>query len=445
MPRALAHCLPREIAVLGLIECALSFAVIYALINTASAPMQVPGVFAILLGDVALAAVVTLTIGVVATAIGLYRPNVCLERKRLLAALVLASAVALGVLLLASGGIPDGLGHSFYIAKVLTAWLAALTMIRLVYGFATVRMSRPRRVLILGEVAQIGDVHTRLRSRRGQTFDPVVINDQDVSWALLGRQSIWGIVLASVPEGSVVEALLECKLRGMRILSGTAFNEYYLRRIDPDAMTANDLLLAGRFTDGRLRDLAKRACDIVLGSFMFVLALPMMALIALAIKMGSAGPVFDREQRIGQLGKPFALFKFRSMTADAEVDGDPCWAQKKVPHVTRVGRFLRTTRIDELPQLANVIRGEMSLVGPRPERPHFVDHLERAVRFYRQRAHVKPGLTGWAQVNCPHGASVEDAREKLSYDLYYVKNRTILLDAAILLSTIRVVLQRFSL
>ena len=130
------------------------------------------------------------------------------------------------------------------------------------------------------------------------------------------------------------------------------------------------------------------------------------------------------------------------MTADAEAGGSPRWAQKQDPRITRVGRFIRATRIDELPQLANVIRGEMSLVGPRPERPHFVEQLARAIPFYRQRAYVKPGLTGWAQVNFPYGASVEDAREKLAYDLYYVKNRTIMLDMIILISTIRVVLFR---
>jgi lipopolysaccharide/colanic/teichoic acid biosynthesis glycosyltransferase len=173
---------------------------------------------------------------------------------------------------------------------------------------------------------------------------------------------------------------------------------------------------------------------------MLALALPLMLLAALAIKADSRGPVFYRQQRTGQFDEPFTLFKFRSMTADAEACGTPRWAQQKDPRTTRIGRFMRATRIDELPQLANVIRGEMSLVGPRPERPHFVEQLERAIPFYRQRAFVKPGLTGWAQVNFPYGASVEDAREKLSYDLFYVKNRSIALDLIILVSTIRVVL-----
>ena len=165
---------------------------------------------------------------------------------------------------------------------------------------------------------------------------------------------------------------------------------------------------------------------------MLALTLPLMALTALAIKIDSPGPVFYRQQRIGRFDKPFTLFKFRSMTVDAEAGGNPRWAQQQDPRVTRVGRFIRATRIDELPQLVNVLRGEMSLVGPRPERPHFVEQLARVIPFYRQRAYVKPGLTGWAQVNFPYGASVEDAREKLAYDLYYVKNRTLLLDLLIL-------------
>jgi lipopolysaccharide/colanic/teichoic acid biosynthesis glycosyltransferase len=162
----------------------------------------------------------------------------------------------------------------------------------------------------------------------------------------------------------------------------------------------------------------------------------------LAIKADTRGPVLYRQQRTGAYGRTFTLLKFRSMAVDAEASGSPRWAQQQDPRITRVGRFIRGARIDELPQLANVIRGEMSLVGPRPERPHFVEQLTRAIPFYRQRAYVKPGLTGWAQVNFPYGASVEDAREKLAYDLYYVKNRSLMLDLIILVSTIRVVLFR---
>jgi exopolysaccharide biosynthesis polyprenyl glycosylphosphotransferase len=231
-------------------------------------------------------------------------------------------------------------------------------------------------------------------------------------------------------------------MRGMRVLSLAAFHETYLGRIDLDRLTANDLLMTHGFAAGRPTEFVKRLSDIIIGCTMLILMLPLMVLIALAIKMDSPGPVFYRQQRVGKFDKPFTLFKFRSMRADAEAGGNPLWAQRHDTRVTRIGRFIRTTRIDELPQLVNVLRGEMSLVGPRPERPHFVEQLSRAIPFYRQRSYVKPGVTGWAQVNFPYGASVEDSREKLAYDLYYVKHRSVLLDAFILVSTIRVVLLR---
>jgi exopolysaccharide biosynthesis polyprenyl glycosylphosphotransferase len=265
-----------------------------------------------------------------------------------------------------------------------------------------------------------------------------------MSFAALRQHRIWGIVVASEPQalalGPLLTPLLDCKMRGMRILTTGAFQENYLGRIDLDLLTANDLLTTQGFAAYRLTAALTRFSDVILSICMLVLLLPLMVLTALAIKIDSQGPVFYRQQRVGQFDKPFTLYKFRSMAADAEAGGKPRWAQRQDPRVTRVGRFIRATRIDELPQLVNVLRGQMALVGPRPERPHFVDQLSRAIPFYRHRSYVKPGVTGWAQINFPYGASVEDAREKLTYDLYYVKHRSLLLDAFILLSTVRVVL-----
>jgi exopolysaccharide biosynthesis polyprenyl glycosylphosphotransferase len=175
---------------------------------------------------------------------------------------------------------------------------------------------------------------------------------------------------------------------------------------------------------------------------LLLLTLPLMVLAAVMIRLESAGPVLYRQTRVGLHGQPFTLLKFRSMAMNAEEAGQPRWATQQDPRITRVGSFIRPMRIDELPQLINVLRGEMSLVGPRPERPMFVEELARAIPFYRERSYVKPGITGWAQVNFPYGASVEDARQKLSYDLYYVKNCSLLLDLFILLATIRVILFR---
>jgi exopolysaccharide biosynthesis polyprenyl glycosylphosphotransferase len=446
MPRAVAHYLPREMAVLGLVELALSFTVIYLVIQTtgiqtAGALAPLPASVEVLpRGGVALAAVLALVIGGIAVTVGLYRPEVCLDRKRLLLATGIAAVLSLIGLLFVGGGTRNG--NTLYIAQAIAAWLAVLALIRLAYGFAISRRSLTRRVLLIGDPDPLGALRARLRSRRGRLFDPVVHRGRTASWPLLRQQGIWSVVVVSEPEGAAAEALLDCKLRGTRIFSGAAFQENYLGRIDLDALTANDLLLGGNFGASRIAAVAKRLCDIVIATGMLVVMLPLMALTALAVKIESPGPVFYRQQRVGQFDTTFTLFKFRSMTADAEASGSPRWAQKEDPRITRVGHFIRATRIDELPQLANVIRGEMSMVGPRPERPHFVEQLARAIPFYRQRAYVKPGLTGWAQVNFPYGASVEDAREKLAYDLYYVKNRTIMLDLIILASTIRVVLFR---
>lgn len=184
---------------------------------------------------------------------------------------------------------------------------------------------------------------------------------------------------------------------------------------------------------------AVRCIDIAESLGLLLLALPLMLLTAAAIRLESAGPVFYRQERVGEGGVPFMLLKFRSMRIDAEAAG-PAWASQHDPRVTRIGGFLRATRIDELPQLLNVLAGNMSLVGPRPERPCFVSQINAAVPLFAERTRIKPGITGWAQVNCPYGASIEDARQKLSYDLYYMKNRSLLLDARIMLATVRVVL-----
>jgi exopolysaccharide biosynthesis polyprenyl glycosylphosphotransferase len=448
MPRAVAHYLPREMAVLGLVELALSFTVIYLVIQatgnqTAGALAALPAIAEILpRGGAALAAVLALVIGGIAVTVGLYRPEVCLDRRRLLLAAGIAAIISLAGLLFVGGRNGVGVGNTLYIAQVIAASLAVMALIRLAYGFAISRRSLTRRVLLVGDPVPLGALRSRLRSRRGRLFDPIVHLDRTVSWPLLRRQGVWSVVVVSKPEGAAAEALLDCKLRGMRIFSGATFQESYLGRIDLEALTASDLLLGQNFGASRIAAVAKRLCDIVIATGMLVLMLPLMALTALAVKIESSGPVFYRQQRVGQFDKTFTLFKFRSMTADAEASGSPRWAEKEDPRITRVGHFIRATRIDELPQLANVIRGEMSMVGPRPERPHFVEQLARAIPFYRQRAYVKPGLTGWAQVNFPYGASVEDAREKLAYDIYYVKNRTIVLDLIILVSTIRVVLFR---
>ncbi|MRR07231.1 MAG: exopolysaccharide biosynthesis polyprenyl glycosylphosphotransferase, partial [Deltaproteobacteria bacterium] len=198
------------------------------------------------------------------------------------------------------------------------------------------------------------------------------------------------------------------------------------------------------FSDGFRRTgfgrIMKRSADVALSLVGIILVLPLLPFVALGIKVTSPGPILFRQVRVGQGDRPFVLYKFRSMRADAEKASGAVWAQKDDPRVTRFGKFLRTSRLDELPQLYNVLRGDMSLVGPRPERPEFVDKLKEVIPYYSERHFVKPGVTGWAQVKYPYGASVDDAIEKLRYDLYYIKNMSMLLDIIIVLETIKVVL-----
>jgi exopolysaccharide biosynthesis polyprenyl glycosylphosphotransferase len=194
------------------------------------------------------------------------------------------------------------------------------------------------------------------------------------------------------------------------------------------------------FHQGLLRDTVKRVFDLLVSLSLLTVTSPIMLITAILIKLESHGPVFYRQERIGQHGRPFSIFKFRSMRADAEKDGRPQWARKNDDRITLIGRFIRRTRIDELPQVFNVFMGEMSFVGPRPERPYFVADLNRKIPYYGVRHIVKPGITGWAQVRYPYGASVEDSLEKLQYDLYYVKNHSLFLDLMILTQTVQVVL-----
>lgn len=199
--------------------------------------------------------------------------------------------------------------------------------------------------------------------------------------------------------------------------------------------------VSGQRRDTVWYEVSRRALDVIGSLLLLAFALPLLLLVAVLIKVDSTGPVLYRQSRVGLHGRIFTMLKFRSMRVDAEVAG-PCWATDRDPRMTRIGAFIRATRLDEVPQLLNVLRGDMSLVGPRPERPHFVQQLAAIIPRYNERTHVLPGITGWAQINYPYGASVEDARAKLAFDLFYINNRALLLDLRILLRTIPVVLFR---
>lgn len=242
--------------------------------------------------------------------------------------------------------------------------------------------------------------------------------------------------------GFPIKELLECKLAGLKVTDAATFFERETCQIRVDSLQPSWLVFGGGFDQSFVRTFMKRSFDIVCSVIILVLTLPLMLLAALAVKLEDRGPVFYSQERVGKDGNAFFVHKFRSMRTDAEKSGKPQWAQQNDPRITRIGNFMRKTRIDELPQILNVFKGEMSFVGPRPERPYFVEQLIEVVPYYNVRHSVKPGITGWAQVRYGYGSSAEDALQKLQYDLYYVKNNSLFLDVLILIDTLKVVLFR---
>ena len=238
------------------------------------------------------------------------------------------------------------------------------------------------------------------------------------------------------------EQLLQCKMNGISVLDAMSFYERELQCVELSELRMSWMIYSDGFKFNILRDILKRLFDISISLLLVVLVWPLMLLTALLIKLedGMDSTVLYKQTRVGERGKPFDLLKFRSMIENAEKKGEAKWAQQNDVRVTRVGKFIRDVRLDELPQIYNVLRGEMSFIGPRPERPEFVESFIEKIPFYDSRHVVRPGLMGWAQLCYPYGASEEDAEQKLRYDLYYVKNHSLLLDLRILIQTIEVVL-----
>jgi len=235
-----------------------------------------------------------------------------------------------------------------------------------------------------------------------------------------------------------IQELLRAKLSGVRIEDAATTFERITGKILTDGLTPSWFIFSDGFSASRSTRAFKRVVDVVCAAAGLVLASPLLLLTAIAVKLDSPGPIFYRQERVGENDRLFTLCKFRSMRSDAE-QGTPIWAQNNDNRVTRVGRFIRLTRLDEMPQLLNVLRGDMSFVGPRPERPYFVQQLTAQIPFYAERHAVKPGVTGWAQVRYRYGSSVEDAMEKLRYDLYYIKHMSIAFDLTIFLDTVKVI------
>jgi sugar transferase (PEP-CTERM system associated) len=299
------------------------------------------------------------------------------------------------------------------------------------------RRSDRRGFLIVGYVMADGDDLSALRDH-----ERLVRSDQDLL-SYCQAQRIDEIVVAMDDRRRrfPMDQLLECRLEGFEISELVTFLERETGKVRLDILNPSWMIFAEGFRQGRAHGIFERLFDVVASFVMLAATAPVMLLTAAAIKIsdGWRAPIFYRQIRVGQYGKPFKLLKFRSMREDAEREGKAQWAQKNDSRITRVGSFIRTTRIDELPQILNVLRGEMSFVGPRPERPEFVEQLNETIPYYRERHSIKPGITGWAQLCYPYGSSEQDAIEKLQYDLYYVKNHSLIFYIAILVQTVEVI------
>jgi sugar transferase (PEP-CTERM system associated) len=271
--------------------------------------------------------------------------------------------------------------------------------------------------------------------------NPSIIGDPSQILDIATKENVDRIVVAlEERRGKFPDAqLLECKMRGMAVEEGIRFYEHLTGRLQVESLHPSSLIYSEGFRKSKLTMWTKRASEFALSLIGLILLSPVILVLSLLIKIDSRGPVFYKQERVGERGKIFKLIKFRSMVQNAEANG-PVWAEQNDKRITRVGRWMRKWRLDEIPQMFNVLKGDMSFVGPRPERPFFVEKLRKQIPFYDQRFSVRPGVTGWAQIKYPYGATNKDALEKLKYDLYYIKNLSLLYDLIIIFETIKVVL-----
>jgi sugar transferase (PEP-CTERM system associated) len=335
--------------------------------------------------------------------------------------------------------------------------LGAIVAVRIYAAHSGFAPMPPRRVLVLGTGPEALAVEQSLRAGdfRVVGFYPVrgnaavtniphgrLISSEAPLVDTIRKLKVSEIIVAvGERRGGTMplNELLECKLAGIKVLDLSSYFERALGQVHLESLRASWLIFGDGFRQGASRTAIKRMFDVFVASMLLLLALPVMLVTAVLILVESGFPILYRQERVGRAGRVFKVIKFRSMRPDAEGDGKPRFAASNDDRVTRVGRFIRKYRIDELPQLINVLKGDMSLVGPRPERPFFVDQLTQSVPFYAARHSVKPGLTGWAQVRYHYGATLDDAANKLQFDLYYVKNHTLFLDLVVLFETIVVV------
>jgi sugar transferase (PEP-CTERM system associated) len=391
-------------------------------------------------------------------AVGVYGADVLVSVRQ--ATMRLMVAVSLGVIFLSV---------LFFLFPAITFWrstlffamliaVGALILVRVLFGRMLGGGSFRRRVVVLGAGARAARLQA-LAASPGASFviaghvamgEPTIEVRQSTPRDAIPNLADHVVLLGATEVVMAIEErrnslplkdLLRVKTTGVHVSDFSSFIERETGRIDLRTVNPSWLIFSDGFSSGRmLSGVFKRAFDITASLLLLVVALPVILFTAVAIKLESKGPAFYRQRRVGLFNEPFDILKLRSMRQDAEAAGKAVWAAEDDPRITRIGRFIRKVRIDELPQCWSVLKGEMSFVGPRPERPQFVDDLERELPFYAERHMVKPGITGWAQINYPYGASIEDSRNKLEYDLYYAKNYSPFLDLLILLQTLRVVL-----
>ena len=400
----------------------------------------------------------TLTLELAMIAVGVYGADALQSLRYATARLIVA--VSLGVILQSA---------IFYLVPALDFWrsnllygmglaVVGLILLRILLGKTLGSQAFKRRIVVLGAGLRAQRLKAMAQTP-GAAF--VVVGYVSMSEAnrvipeAIARDAIYNladhVVLLNASEVVLaleerrnalpLKDLLRIKTTGVHVNEISTFLERETGRVDLDSVNPSWLIFSDGFSSGRmLSGVFKRLFDIAASLILIVLTAPLVLATAIAIKLESSGPILYRQRRVGLYNVGFDIVKLRSMRVDAEVNGKAVWAEKDDPRITRIGRIIRKLRIDELPQAWSVLKGEMSFVGPRPERPQFVDDLEQQLPYYAERHMVKPGITGWAQINYPYGASIEDSRQKLEYDLYYAKNYSPFLDLLILLQTIRVVL-----
>ena len=393
-------------------------------------------------------------------AFGLYRRSQTLSKGAYIVRVILAPAVGIPLAFLGAQLLPGPVAADDKWLLAVTLALVGLLLVRHAVVLPLVGTLLPHRILVLGTGPEARLVEASLTATQPLGMRLVgfyaLENPQEAVVSpgrivartgpledvvrQLGVNEI--IIAVRQQRGGVLplRGLLDCRLSGVEITDLARYFERVHGQVPIESLKVSWLIYGQGFRQNVMRAIVKRSFDLVVSAVLIVLTAPIVALAALLIAVEGGGPVIFRQQRVGHRGRTFTVFKLRSMQQDAERDGKATWATVNDVRVTRVGRLIRRARIDELPQLFNVLRGEMSFVGPRPERPEFVAMLTEQIPFYAVRHSVKPGLTGWAQVRYSYGATVEQSVRKLEYDLYYVKNHTLLLDLVILLETVRVVL-----